>query len=230
MSMDLINKTILAVLAFSSATSCTSRVREFVVDGVPGRFCVPEEYVPSDIWWAPSDAEGTPDGFSFLGCTTSKASVVGGCGLLGQLVSADVEPNNISRIESWGNLKNSALFMGLSNDPSTKYEVDGLTGFLVVSNPHAWKEWFIWRRADSQENDENGPNDKDTLVASCSEVADFPNSSGVGFEGKYGCRRYAPGPAFAVRYRFISQSRIPVQLDDLDAALFSQVGRWQCKA
>lgn len=229
MSMSLLHKTILAVLAFLSASSCTTRAREFVVNGVPGKFCVPEENVPDDVWWVPPDAPNTPKGFSFLGCTTSKISTDGSCGLPEQLVSADVEPNNLARIESWTNVKTSALFVALSNDPATKYEIDGPTGFLVVSNPHVWKEWFIWRRADPQANDETRPTDRDTLVASCSEVADFPNSSGIGFEGSYGCRRYAPGPAFSVRYRFISQSRIPDQLDSLDAALFDQVRRWQCK-
>jgi hypothetical protein len=228
MSIDILKKTLITWLAIFGVTSCRTHAHEFVVDGVPGKFCVPEENIPEDVWWVPRDAPNTPRGFSFLGCTTSKASVVSDCSLPKQLVSADVEPNNSARIQSWRNLKSSALFVALSNDPATNYEIDVPTGLLVVSNMRIWKEWFIWHRANSQTGGEIRPTDQDTLVASCSNMADFPNSSGSGFKGNYGCRRYASGPAFSVRYRFVSESRIPSGPESLDNTLFDQIKTWQC--
>lgn len=230
MSIRLLQKVMFALLTLLSAASCSTEIPEFVVDGVPGKFCVPQEHLAPGVWWLPPDAPGTPQGFSFHNCTTAEPPEAGTCELPGPLVSADVAPILPGWAPSWEHLKHSGSFHALSSDPAARFEIDGATGFLVVSNPESWRKWFIWRRADTQAGGEVRLMDQDMLVASCTPVADFPYSTGSGFDGVYGCVRYAVGPDFAVDYRFISPTRVPEQVEALDAAIIDRIWRWQCKA
>lgn len=218
--------------------ACSSSTYHFRITGVEGEFCVPKTgYVAPGVWFAPEDAPGTPEGFSFGGCHRLKhKGNRAACVLPDDFIATDVYSLQARRNQFWSELKRSADFDLLVNTPGTKYAIDSETGYLVVSNQSSkstWQRrgWSIWRRSpEPQGNDQPVLRDDDELVAVCSRIEDYPGTGGLGTAGDFGCDRYVRGDRYALDYSFISRIRVPTekQMMALESALFGQVDAWQC--
>lgn len=223
-----------AFLLISLALASCAKPNHFAVDGVEGAFCVPPTgYIAPGVWFVPEDPKGMDLGFSFGGCHRLPASERASCTLPESFLSADVSPLSVKRSEIWSELKEAAAFKLVVETPGTQYSIDPETGFLVVYNRRAWKQWLVWKRA-NPESEQVGLRlaDPDHLVVSCSEAKDFPMSEGFGGPNVYGCERYVRGQQYALTYRFMPDQQVPSesQLKEMEAALFKQIELWRCNA
>jgi hypothetical protein len=219
-------------------TACSSPTYRFKVTGMEGEFCVPKTgFVAPSVWFVPENAPRTPEGFSFGGChRLNKEADRAACTLPENFISADVDSLQERRNRAWSELKESADYDLLVNTPGAQYAINNETNWLVVSNPNpqsTWqrKGWAIWKRGPDQSAGETlAMRDNDELIATCSNIEDYPGTDGLGSKGEYGCDRFIRGDRYALNYRFISQQRVPTeaQMKALESALFDQVDRWQC--
>lgn len=213
--------------------SCSKPSPQYSVDGVKGKFCVPRGYPPQGVWFVPKDGPNTPHGFSFMGCKLLDGAARESCTLPDGLISVSVMPLSVKVNQLWGELKGAAIYHEVISDSAVKYETDSKTGMLVTYNEKVWPTWFVWKEAgDKVSEPKNILHDSDELISSCSSSKAFPGGSGgIGRPDDFTCERYVKGPAYALKYQFVTKERVPnqAQLELFEGALFRQVDRWQCQ-
>ena len=190
-------------------------------------FCIPPDLTVESVGWIPEDSERTPVGFSFHGCANNSRARPS-CDGLTDIISVDVEPSISSQLDqNWAEQRKDALFSRMSGEADTSVERHQQT--LVLANPRIWPEWFIWESL-------KGPydaltlSDGDILQAACSRIEDSPTSSFELSGKKFACRRYPAHGDYAIRYSFVTDSRAPDHLGQIDAALRTTIDSWRCPA
>jgi hypothetical protein len=204
----------------------------YEVGGVEGGFCVPhEEYIAPGVFFVPEDEPDVPEGFSTGGCHRLEEGDRPSCQFPSAFISADVDPLSKRIGQTWGELRDAALYSAVANAPHVRMEADQGSGYLVVSSPEVSPYWFVWQRAKGAGTASSSLDLNDRLVATCAGTQDFAGNDGVWDKGGFACERYVAGEQYAIHYQFASKDRVPsgAEMASIEKGIFSTLDSWRCK-
>lgn len=206
-------------------SSCSKTYDIHEIGGVSDKFCVPKNHTVNRIPWIPANIpEG--DGFAFSGCWRADLKSQKGCSLPKLVVGGVTGPAASFRSQRWQDIEGNSLIKRTIQDSSASLDaVDG--GHVVIaSNPKVYWGWFVWRKANSNEN--YRLEDGDELIATCQKV-NVISPGTAGTRQATICRRSVLGKNYALTYSFESKRRAPKDIEKLDMQVFAGINRWRCK-
>lgn len=219
----------LAVVTLALA-SCSYGYEIYEVDGVSGKFCVPDANVVPRIPWVPPDRPDTPKGFAFQGCWRADPAAQTVCALPSMLRGGVVSPKSSFRSERWQDIADDSFYKKITLEQDSSLEITDAGTTLIVSNPRLWQDWYIWRKSQPlAEGSKPHLNDDDELVGICQTVKNVTLPGKRETRDMISCRRDVLGHHYTLNYSFESSERVPHNLEKLDAQVFAQLDRWRCQ-
>jgi hypothetical protein len=201
----------------------------YEVDGVDGKFCVPDANVVPRVAWLPPDRPGTPKTFAFQGCWSANPTAQTACAFPSVLRGGVVSPKSSFRRERWQDIAADSFYKKVVLEHDSLLEVADTGSTLIVSNRRLWKDWYIWRKAKPLTVSEPHLDDDDELVAVCHTVKNVTLPEKQETRDMISCDRYVQGKDYTLNYSFESSGRVPRKLEALDVQIFKQIDRWRCE-
>lgn len=218
-----------AIILFSLffVHGCAAGLQEDL--GEAGKFCIPESQVVPDVPYAPVDSPSAPKGFAFAGCWSSTGVPPAGCPMPGTVRGGVVSAKQHAAPVRWSELGRDpkGTYARVAANPKSKFEIHAEGSILVVENGRLWNEWFVWRK-EKPNKLEAKIEEEDTLVVTCELVRGVHTPSSVVGRDMVSCRRTTHAGGYEVQYSFESVSRIPLDVESLDAAVVGAVDGWRC--
>lgn len=203
--------------------SCGQDYRVYSIGGVQAKFCVPKVHiVPDALLKLPGRSDS--EGFAFAGCRYAPAGTQ--CTVLKSIIGGHTSPTTKFKGWRWQDFSTDAHIRALASMPDSMLQKESHGNIVVVSSKNDWL-WYVWRKAKPlTEGAKPFLEDGDRLIAACQTqkvvIADHDVS-------EIACDRMTQGKDYALKYSFVSGTRVPLDVEALDSQVFSQIDSWRCE-
>lgn len=206
-------------------SGCGAAYEVHHVTGVSDKFCLPKANTVEHVPWIPSSVPAGED-FAFSGCWRADLKDQDGCPLPKRVRSGVVSPAKSFRGQLWQDVGDGSMTKRVVQGDGSLLEVIDDGRVVIASNKKNYWGWFVWRKSVPSNTARMDANDE--LLATCQQKDVVLPGTGKTRSAVL-CERRVLGKDYALSYSFESEGRAPMDVEKLDAQVFSGIDSWRCK-